>query len=436
MTSGTTPPLLASLSACADALAEAQPALARRRLARRDVALANGLPGTRLERWKYTNLRALGSRSFAAPDAGTLPEIDPLALADIPTPRLVIANGRYAAAHSNLDGLPEGLRVRLFSEVLRDAPDEAAAWLDDAADRPDEALQQWNGALATEGFVLEVDAGVQVARPLHLVVVGVEDGAERAFHLRHRIVVGERAALSVVKHHVGLGAHRHLLNTVLDVHLAADASLHQARVQRESIGATLVQRTQATLAARARYRRVDLELGAALSRHELNVSLDGDGAVLEANGVLMADGRRHVDTRLGIVHRGRDTRCDLVWRGFGADRGRAVFHGGILIAKGADGTAASLSNKNLLVSDSAEIDTQPVLIINADDVQAAHGATVGRLDEQALFYLRTRGLPRAEATSLLTAAFLREPLALLGDDALREPLEALLEARMTQEGVE
>jgi Fe-S cluster assembly protein SufD len=220
------------------------------------------------------------------------------------------------------------------------------------------------------------------------------------------------------------------LNTVLQVELGDGATLTQARVQRESDGATLIQRTKATLGANAHYRRLDLELGGALSRHELDVALAGDGAQLDANGVLLADGRRHLDTRLGIEHRARDTRCELTWRGLGAQRGRAVFHGGILIAEGADGSNATLSNKNLLLDDGAEIDTQPVLVIHADDVQAAHGATVGRLDDTALFYLRARGVPLAEATAMLTAAFLREPLAVLANEALESALAATLDARL------
>ena len=429
MSTAPTSPLVESFDAHAAAAADASDgALARARRAARDGANAIGVPSTRSERWKYTNLRALAARRFAAPEGR--PDVDLKVIADVPAPRLVIANGRYAPALSDLHDLPEGLRVRLLSEVLREAPDEAAAWLANDARRGDAAFEQWNGALADEGFVLDVEAGVRVEKPLHLVVLGVEDGAERAFHLRHRITLGAGAQLTVAKHHLGVGAHRHLLNTVLQVELGEGAELSQARVQREAHGATLIQRTDAVLGANAHYRRLDLELGAALSRHELDVVLASDGAQLDAHGVLLADGRRHLDTRLGIEHRARDTRCGLIWRGIGADRGRAVFHGGILIAEGADGSDAQLSNKNLLLSDAAEIDTQPVLVIHADDVQAAHGATVGRLDDASLFYLRARGVPVAEATAMLTAAFLREPLAVLANEALEDRLTAALDARL------
>jgi Fe-S cluster assembly protein SufD len=150
--------------------------------------------------------------------------------------------------------------------------------------------------------------------------------------------------------------------------------------------------------------------------------------------VLLGNGRRHVDTRLGIEHIARDTACSLLWRGVATDRSRVVFHGGINIRPGADGTDARLSNKNLLLSANAEIDTQPVLVIDADEVQAAHGATVGQLDANALFYLRSRGLPLAQAQALLSAAFCHEPLAAL-PEALRQQLSARLDAALASAGV-
>src|SRR5690606_20831520 len=257
------------------------------------------------------------------------------------------------------------------------------------------------------------------------VFVGAEAGADAvAWHLRHRIEVAASASLRVIEHHLAHGVHRHLDTATLAVSVAQDALLEHARVQGPADGATSFARTDAVLQARAGYHRVDLELGGALSRHELNVRLEGEGASLAAHGVLLANGRRHVDTRLGIEHAARDTRCELLWRGIGAGRGHVVFHGGITIHPGADGTDARLSNKNLLLSPNAEIDTQPVLVIHADEVQAAHGATVGQLDANALFYLRARGVPQAEARQMLTAAVCREPLAAVADAAVGDALLA------------
>ena len=271
-------------------------------------------------------------------------------------------------------------------------------------------------------------------RALHLVFIGAEDGADRAWHLRNLIELRAGAKLAIVEHHFALGAHAHFSNALSHVQLAQGAALTHARVHDDSERATTLLRTDAALGQDAEYQRVDLELGAALSRHELNVRLEGEQAMLQADGVLLAHGRRQVDTRLGIDHIARDTACALNWRGLAGQRGKAVFHGGILIRAGADGTSAELSNKNLLLSTDAEIDTQPVLEIHADEVQAAHGATVGQLDATALFYLRSRGLDEAAARRLLTTAFCREVVAGIEDDTTRALADAALDAALARLG--
>ena len=221
-----------------------------------------------------------------------------------------------------------------------------------------------------------------------------------------------------------------------DAELAAGAvpRADRARSGREPEAAARPAWTASERLDAVEQRVADLELGAGLSRHELNVRLEGDGARLVANGVLLADGKRHLDTRLGIEHIARDTACELLWRGLGADRGRAVFHGGITIREGADGTDANLSNKNLLLSANAEVDTQPVLVIHADEVKAAHGATVGQIDPTALFYLRSRGIPAEQARAMLTAAFCREVLGALDAGPLHDALATALDARLAALG--
>lgn len=398
-----------------------------------DAALRDGLPQARSEAWKYTSLRSLERRGFlAATDEAA---IDATAVAaavvGIPAPRMVFVNGRFEAAHSDLSDLGDGVELLPLAHVLDGGDARVASVLERRFERADEVFARLNAALARDGVVLRAAEGVRVPRPVHVVFLGIAADGDRAWHLRHLVELRRGAELTVVEHHHGAGEHAHLGNALAHVHLAQGASLLHARVQDEGGRATLLARTDAVLARDARYRRVDLELGAALSRHELNVRLEGEGARLAANGVLLADGRRHVDTRLGIEHIARDTACELLWRGLGAGRGRAVFHGGITIREGADGSDANLSNKNLLLSEGAEVDTQPVLVIHADEVKAAHGATVGQLDPTAMFYLRSRGLPEAEARRLLTAAFCRDVLAGL-EPALREPLDAAIDRALAR----
>ncbi len=419
------------MSALLDSLATAFNGDAARRSVL-DDALRDGLPGARSEAWKYTSLRALERRSFAA--VGSVPETGIEAVAHIPAPRLVFVNGRHVPALSALSTLPEGVSLQLLSEAVA-AGGEAARFLTRRFERSDEVFARLNAALASEGVLLRAEVGTVATQPLHLVFIGAEDGADRAWHLRNLIELRAGAKLAIVEHHFALGAHAHFSNALSHVQLAQGASLTHARVQNDNDRATALLRTDAVLGQDAEYRRVDLELGAALSRHELNVRLEGDNARLVANGVLLAGGKRHVDTRLGIEHAARDTSCELTWRGLGTGRGRVVFHGGILIREGADGSDAMLSNKNLLLSEDAEIDTQPVLEIHADEVKAAHGATVGRLDANALFYLRSRGLPEDQAQQLLTAAFCREPLAFLSDPETATALTAQLDQALASAGV-
>jgi Fe-S cluster assembly protein SufD len=419
--------LQASFDAMPDSAVNAHGLGEMRRTAMRE-AIRDGLPTQRNERWKYTGLRALSARRFVA--AAPSPVLHPAALDDIPSPRLVFVNGLLDASLSKLLDLPTGVAFHALSTSDRSPTPEVLSFYARTFAATDEAFARVNAALATDGAVLLADARVQAEAPVHLVFVGTPANDDIASHLRHAIVLGAGSKLTLVEHHVCVGSHRHLASHLLDVHLADGASLVHARIQDEDAGATLISRTDAQVDTDATYQRLDLDMGGALSRLEMNLRLAGDRARVISGGALLAGGRRHSDTRLSVTHDARDTQCNLLWRGLAADRARVAFFGGITIQAGADGSDARLSNKNLLLSEGAEIDTQPVLQIHADEVKAAHGATVGRLDATSLFYLRSRGIPAAEARALLTQAFCREALASIGDLSLVEMLSPRLEARL------
>ena len=388
-----------------------------------DDVLHDGLPASRNESWKYTSLRALERRVFAPSQTDVAVDAD--AIADIPTPRLVFVNGRFHAGHSAIAGLPDGVMLRPRSDAANLTSPERALPPATAASR-DAVFARLAAAMAAEGVMLQVGDGVRASDPINLVFLGEPELADVASHLSHLISIGVRASATVVEHHRHGQAHANLSNALTRIELAAGASLLHARIQDESTRATLLAHTDVSLADDARYQRVDLELGAALSRHDLAIRLQGTGAHVSANGVLLGTGRRHIDTQLGVEHLGRDTVCELLWRGLGAGRSRTVFHGGIVIQTGADGADARLSNKNLLLGEGAEIDTQPVLEIHADEVKAAHGATVGQLDPTAMFYLRSRGLTESDARRLLTSAFCRE-VTVGAPAAVRDALTRALE---------
>jgi Fe-S cluster assembly protein SufD len=396
---------------------------------------AGGLPDTRTEAWKYTALRALGQRHFANGDVDApTHEIDvsTLALPGVEGPRLVFVNGQFRADLSTLQALPEGLTLQPLSQALQGDAEPLRFALSRHYRETRDAFAQINAANASDGVVLRVAAHAKISVPVQLVFVGAAAGSDLAWHARNVIDIGEHAELSVIEQHISSGEQSHLATLVSDVELREGAMLHHTLLQNTATTASLIRRSGFRLHARSHATLHMLELGGALVRHDLQAELIGDGAQLDTRGVFMPHGRQHIDTQLAIRHQALNTRSSSNWRGVASDRARGVFRGAILVAPGADGSDASLSNKNLLLSPNAEIDTKPELEIYADEVKAAHGATVGQLDERALFYLRSRGIPLAEARALLTTAFCRAVLDDLPNEALREHLSTLLIAQLPQ----
>lgn len=405
----------------------------------REAFAAAGLPDTRLETWKYTALRALSQRRFAAGDADAQTraiDISSLALPGIEGPRLVFVNGQFRADLSVIDALPNGLSLQPLSQAL---PADAEplrfalsrpAPIRHAREEAGDAFERINAASATDGVVLRVAANRKITAPVQLVFVGAAAGSDLAWHARNVIEIGEHAELSLIEQHISSSEQSHLATLVSDVELREGAVLHHTLLQNTATTASLIRRSGFRLHARSHATLHVLELGGALIRHDLQAELIGDDAQLDTRGVFMPHGRQHIDTQLVIRHQALNTRSSSNWRGVASDRARGVFRGAVVVAPGADGSDASLSNKNLLLSATAEIDTKPELEIYADEVKAAHGATVGQLDERALFYLRSRGIPLADARSLLTTAFCRAVLDDLPNEALREHLSGLLIAQL------
>ncbi|HET7300062.1 MAG TPA: Fe-S cluster assembly protein SufD [Oleiagrimonas sp.] len=404
--------------------------LARARREQLDAFLRDGLPGNRNEAWKYTALRALERHAFAHGDheAAARPvDAEALSLPGVDGPRLVFVNGGFRADLSRLDRLSEGLEIKPLAQALATDAEPLRFFLTRDWQHQADAFARLNAALAGDGVVLRVKAGCRIDGPVQVVHVGVPVEAELAWHVRSIIEVGEGASLKLVEHHVaGSGAPEQLGTLVSDCVLREGAQLDWVMLQNASAKATLIRRHVLRQDARSTARMHAVELGGKLVRNDIDAELRGEGAHLSTRGVFLPHARQHLDTHLDIRHAAGNTSSESLWRGVADQGGHGVFHGQIIIDPGADGTDASLYNKNLLLSDKAAIDTQPVLEIYADEVMANHGATVGQLDERALFYLRSRGIDKEKARHLLTAAFCREALATLDNAALREHLDALL----------
>ena len=398
-----------------------------------DAFAAAGLPDTRMEAWKYTALRALGQRRFAPGDvqAATRAVDEAVyALPGVDGPALVFVNGVFRADLSRLDNLPAGLGLLPLSLALQGDAEPLRFALSRHYREGGDAFARLNAALAGDGLVLRLAAHTKVTEPVHLVMIGAAADGALAWHVRHIIELGEGSALSLVEHHVASGEQQHLGTQVADVVLRKGAQLRHVTLQNASSGSTLVRHGSVQLDEDAQATLYVLELGGALVRHDLHATLAGDRARMETRGVFVLHDRQHVDTQMALRHQALNTASESIWRGVADQRSRGVFRGAIVVAEGADGSDASLSSKNLLLSGQAEIDTKPELEIYADEVKAAHGATVGQLDERSLFYLRSRGIPLAEARAMLTAAFCRAVFESLDNDALREHLDQQLMAHL------
>lgn len=415
-----------------DAMAAGVPAwlAAERRAAREDFA-RSGLPGPRDEAWKYTSLKALEARAPRVGDAdAALREVDlaALALPGLDGPRLLFVNGAFRADLSRLDDLPPGLALSPLASLLASGSEQARVAFAAPFAEPGAAMARLNTALAVDGAWLEVADGVAIEVPIHLVYIGADAGADIAWHLRNVIRIGAGASATVIEQHLGAAGAMQLGNLVEQISLAPASRLDHVRLQESASETTLVSRSDVRLAEGAVLETVALELGAGLARRDVRVRLEGNGARLCARGATALRGRQHADAQFEVRHVARDAASDVRWRGIADQRARAVFGGAIVVEVGADGSDARLSNKNLLLSPHAEIDTRPVLEIHADEVKAAHGATVGQLDEQALFYLRSRGVPAELARTLLTFAFCADVL----EGVVFEPLRAALGERLAR----
>ena len=375
---------------------------------------ANGIPGgtsgRRAEVWKYTTLRALAEAAFHEPLTWLDDCADQMArLPLIDAARLVFVDGRFRA---DLSVLPTKFVIDSFAE----APDFGTL------SRPDrDNLVALNTMLAEDGVVLTVPDGID-GGTLQIVSLATEGhGRTIAFHPRHRIRLGRGAGLRVLEISAGAGIYLH--NAVSEIHVGEAAHLIHVRLQDEARGAFHVSTSYVEIAARGTYDGFALNLGAQLARSEIHARLAGAGAMLHLNGAQLLSGSQHADITTVVRHDAPGCASRQTVKNVLAGRSRGVFQGKIEVARIAQKTDGYQMNQALLLSREAEIDCKPELEIFADDVKCSHGATVGELDHGQIFYLRTRGIPEAQARAMLVRAFLTDALEAVSDDNFRAALE-------------
>lgn len=390
-------------------------ALPETRRAALEVYLAQGLPHTRQEDWHYTALEHLARLPLHPPTGGdSQPIID-----EAPGHDLIFDGERLLQTRSLL---PATVLRSLEEGDLGEAPELA----------PRTALTALNAALWRSGGRLEVPRGQQLERPVFLRFQ--TDEPEAMLHPRSRIRLAAGAEAVVVETYTGATQANYWCNPVTEIELEAGARLTHIRLIEEGSAATHTGLTAVRLARDSRYALLDLSLTGRLCRHELHLRLAGEDSVCRVEGLFLADGRRHSDHHLRVEHAVPRTRSLSRYRGIASGRGRGIFDAHVLIRPGANGTDARQDSRNLLLSPHAEIDAKPQLEIYADQVQASHGATVGRLSEEAQFYLHTRGIERVEARRMLLTAFAGEALGLVSEAGLHEWLMPRIETRLHEIG--
>ncbi len=410
-------------------------ALAQQRETAWSTFAATGFPSTRDEDWKYTNLRRLLRRNFTAP--ATMPDdIAATELAgqimDMPeATRLVFVDGRLSPA---LSSASSGFAVSLAA-TLRNCEQPDAATFDRVIDIGQHRFAALNTAMFTDGALVTVPPGQRELTSVYLVFVSRDNGEGVAIHPRIQVTVGADSNLRLVEHHVGLGAAENFVNTICEINLDSGARAEHIRLQDEAEKGFSIAGLHVRQARDSEFVSHNYCLGGALCRNDVAVLLEEPGARCTLNGLFMVGGSQHVDNHVRVDHLAMHTQSEQNYRGVADGRARGVYNGKVIVHVGADKTDAVQSSKNLLLSDAAEIDTKPELEIYADDVKCRHGATVGQLDTDALFYLRSRGIDLETSRALLTFAFAEDIVAKLGVGAIRERLDTRILGRLPAQDI-
>jgi Fe-S cluster assembly protein SufD len=394
-----------------------------------------GFPSARDEEWRFTPIApvAQGTWRPAAGGSGQVTHADlaPFRFGHADWTTLVFVNGVYAEALSSADRLPAGVRAVGLGEALRVDGALLERHLTRHAPIEGSPFTALNTAFLREGGVVHVGANIDLAAPIHLLFVTTPDSAGTVAHPRNLIVVERGARTSILESYVTLApGESYWTNPVTEVAVAAGAWVEHTRIQLESERAYHVGLTHVDQQRDSHYRSFSLAMGGAVARHNLHVRLNDENIETLMYGLYLTRGDQVTDSHTAIYHDQPNCRSWEVYKGILDGRSRGVFNGKVFVKPEAQKTDAKQTNRNLLLSDLARVDTKPQLEIFADDVKCTHGATVGRLDDLARFYARSRGLPAAAADRLLTYAFAAEVVDEVALLPVRQELDRLVLERL------
>lgn len=392
-----------------------------------------GFPTTTQEEWKYTNVAPIAKASFepAFEQLESLSTLDaaqlqPFIYEEARRSQLVFVNGFFRPELSSIEALPENVVAISIADALKDGrcADALREQLARSADYNANAFTALNTAFLSSGAFLLIPKGAQIESPLHLVFISDARQSQTISSPRVLIIAERASAATVIESYVGARDDSvYFTNAVVEIMLEDGARLNHYKVQRESAEAFHIATTQASLARNSSFNSTAITLGARLSRHNINVTLDEEGAECWVDGLYLVSTGQHADTHSVIDHRQPHCTSHQLYKGILDGKSRAVFNGKVFVRHGAQGTDAMQTNRNLLLSDDARVDTKPQLEIFADDVKCAHGATVGQLEEEELFYLASRGMHLDLARNLLTYGFAEEVIDKIKIESIKAQLD-------------
>jgi Fe-S cluster assembly protein SufD len=395
-----------------------------------------GFPTTRNEEWRFTSVTPIARERFQLPaDAGAAPSQAELGRVLIPgfdAIRLVFVDGRYQPSLSSAPAPTAAIVVGSLAEALRTYPDKVLAHLAKQAQAESDPFTALNTGFLQDGAFISIADGTTADRPIYVLFLSSASGTLQASHPRNLFLVGKGAKVSIVEHYSSLAQGVYFTNAVTEMLLAEDASAELTRVQHESLSAFHIGTTHLRQQARSTVVCTAIALGGALVRNNVTAVLDAEGIECTLNGLSLTNGLQHVDNHTTIDHARPRCNSHELYKAILAGKSKGVFNGKIFVRKDAQKTDAKQTNKTLLLSDAATMNTKPQLEIFADDVKCTHGATVGYLDAEALFYIRSRGIGESEARDMLTFAFAGDVTGRIGIGAVRDHLNHLLHERLEQ----
>ncbi|HZP06503.1 MAG TPA: Fe-S cluster assembly protein SufD [Terracidiphilus sp.] len=395
-----------------------------------------GIPTTRDEDWRFTNLSALRTTPFRL----VRESAHPFTFSDLAAwrmegaaARMVFVNGRFAPELSIWGPIADGVTVSSLRNEIVNRPDVVAEHLGRYLNIERDPFCALNTAFAEDGTYVHVRRGIAVEQPIHLLFITTSSATPAMTHPRNLIVVEEEGQASIIEDYVSFGPETPAFSNIATELVArGNATVNHIMLEREHQQSYNFSTLRIEQARNANVASHSLLLGGALVRNNVHPVLAGEGGECLINGLFIGSGRQHLDNYMLVEHASPHCASRQFYNGVLDERAHGVFHGRIIVHKDAQKTDAKQTNRNLLLTDDALIDTKPQLEIYADDVKCTHGATIGQIDDNALFYLRSRGIHEAEARRLLLEAFAGECLDRIVPDAAREYAAAVTEERLLQ----